>query len=102
VKKIAVLAFDGPWSHVRWSGQCFGLFIDLIQRRIVDFELVLTRKCGGDFDGAGQALEGESFRRMAARWRATGKDLRGLVHDRDAKVTKIIDEMQWDVVEFFD
>jgi hypothetical protein len=34
VRDIAVLALDGSWSHVRWSGQCFGLFIDLLQRKI--------------------------------------------------------------------
>jgi hypothetical protein len=93
-KKIAVMTFDGSWSHIRWSGQCFGLFIDLNQRRIVDFEFVPPRKCGGEFDCSGQ---GDSSRRMAERRKASRTHLPIWF----TTMSRTIDELQCEIVAFF-
>jgi hypothetical protein len=44
VTTASVLAFDGSWNHPRWGTQCLGCFIDLSQRKVVDFHI--ARKKG--------------------------------------------------------
>jgi hypothetical protein len=35
----SVLAFVGSWNHPRWGTQCLGCFINLSQRKAVDFHI---------------------------------------------------------------
>ena len=54
-------------------GQCFGCFIDLIQRKIVDFTVIRGKVKGRkrkdtDFDGPAQAMEPTVFERLIKRW----------------------------------
>jgi hypothetical protein len=51
VTTASVLAFDGSWNHPRWGTRCFGCFIDLSQRKVVDFHI--ARKKGKTKKGAG-------------------------------------------------
>jgi hypothetical protein len=57
----SVLAFDGSWNHPRWGPQCLGCFIDLYQRRVVDFHI--ARKKGQATKGRGTST------RHRRRWR---------------------------------
>ena len=71
VTTASVLAFDGSWNHPRWGTQCLGCFIDLSQRKVVDFHIARkkgkTKKGAGEVDAASQALEGISFEAMVTR-----------------------------------
>jgi hypothetical protein len=102
----SVLAFVGSWNHPRWGTQCLGCFIDLSQRKAVDFHIASkkgkTKKDAGEVDAASQALEGISFKAMATRWADRDEQVRAMVHDRDAKVSKIKERIVWGIGECFD
>jgi hypothetical protein len=102
----AVLAFDGAWNHPRWGTQCLGCFIDLKQKKVVDFRVVRkkgkTTRDSAAVDASSQALEGIAFDGLAKTWAKRGRGIRGLVHDRNGQVTKIVRKLGWRVVERFD
>jgi hypothetical protein len=102
----AVLSFDGSWNHPRWGTQCLGCFIDLALRKVVDFRIVKKKgKTTSDpdaVDASSQALEGIAFERLAGPWKTRGQKIRGLAHDRNGQVTKIVRDLGWAVVERFD
>jgi hypothetical protein len=48
-----VFSFDGSWNHPRWGTHCFGCFIDLIQRKIVDFTVIRSKVKDPEEEGHG-------------------------------------------------
>ena len=53
------LSFDGSWSHCRNASQCFGCFIDLTNRKIVDYYIVerSSKNYEGNYMGPSQGME---------------------------------------------
>jgi hypothetical protein len=99
------ISFDGAWSHAMRSRQCVGCFIVVsgYRPKIVDYQTSeWYRGMGGnEVQLASQALEGCVFNELARRWKGDCR-LRSLVHDQDAKVSLLLRENRWDILELFD
>jgi hypothetical protein len=99
----AGVGFDGSWSHVRRAPKCFGCFIDLLTRRVVDFEFFFPEPggLGGAVHVATQSMEGVIFRALAEKWRHTGR-VATLAHDQDAGISGTVRDLELDVFEMLD
>jgi hypothetical protein len=100
------LSFDAGWAHARRSSQCSGCFFahggNLDRPRIIDFDYTnFYRGNQPDAAVACQALEGIIFKDMATRARAV-PGVKWLVHDRDAKASKILSDGDWTWIELLD
>ena len=60
------LGFDGSWSHCRKAPQCFGCFMDLLSKKIVDYYVVekSTKWSEGNYNGTSQGIETECFSKL--------------------------------------
>jgi hypothetical protein len=92
VRRDGVVAFDGSWTHSRGGRLCVGIFIDCRTSKIVDFEFaeLAYDPQTGQADCSPQAVEPAAFGQLASRWRTSPPRIAGIVHDQDAKVSKII------------
>jgi hypothetical protein len=101
--KNTVIAFDGAWSHRRRAKECVVTIIDTRQKKVVDYEVVTKTKCGvpGDWDGSANGMELEALKRLLKRW-VGDENVSGVVHDNDAKASKLIHDLKWKVDEYFD
>jgi hypothetical protein len=101
-----VFSFDGSWNHPRWGTKCLSTFIDLDQRKIVDFDIREREgkglKQGGNHDGPPQTMEAAGFAVMRDRWRGRGTPIRAVAHDQDARVSRLMQELDWRVQEIHD
>jgi hypothetical protein len=60
---------------------------DLTSKRVVNFEIVrLTKAIQGNYEGSGNGMD----------------IVIGCVHDCDAKASKVLRQLEWDITEFFD
>jgi hypothetical protein len=103
MKKNTIIAFDGAWSHRRRAKECVVTIIDTTQKKVVDYEVVTKTKCGvpGDWEGSANGMELEALKRLLERW-VGDENVGGVVHDNDAKASKLIRDLQWKVTEYFD
>jgi hypothetical protein len=102
-----IIGTDGSWSQRRNAMHCLVDFIDVVQGKIVDFE-ILQRPSGflyGDYFGPANGMEVEGVRRIITRWQQVyqraNEKVAFYVHDRDAKTRKLISEL-WNKPELLD
>jgi hypothetical protein len=101
--KTTVIAFDGAWSHRHRTKECVVTIIETRQKKVVGHEVVTKTKCGvpGEWDGFANGMELETLTRRLKRW-VGDENVSGVVHDNDAKASKLIHELKWNVNEYFD
>jgi hypothetical protein len=100
----SAISFDGSWSHRRAALHCFGAFIDPLQHKVVDFDVVEQSQgqYKGDFEGTAQGMETAILTKMGARWKEDGK-VRYFCHDKDNHAMAILrDVLHWNLLEKFD
>jgi hypothetical protein len=79
------------------------MLVDVQQKRIVDFDIVLKTKPGvqGDWDGSSNGMEVRGLTRLIDRWK-TNEKVGGIVHDNDSKATAAIAAAEWNVTQWYD
>lgn len=97
------LSMDGSWSHRRNSNECVLDFIDLMQKKIVDFEFTTkdNHSLDGDYDGASNGMEIECLIKMIPRWKNDEKVV-SYTHDNDGKTRKAMQDHGWNIKELND
>jgi hypothetical protein len=79
------VSFDGGWDHNRNGNSCFGAIIDVGIKKVLDFEVAITRDETGEVVRSAQVLEHAAFQLIATRW---PEGFASVTHDKDLKLTK--------------
>lgn len=69
--KDIIVGLDGAWNHVRQGSCCIVTMIDIISKKIIDYEIVelLKHFVKGNANTYPKNLEAEGIRRLAIRWK---------------------------------
>jgi hypothetical protein len=103
MQRNSILAFDGAWGHRRHAKECIVMLVDLNQKRIVDFAIILKPKPGvkANWDGSPNGMELAGVKELIERWK-DNENVGGIVHDNDSKATAAINAAQWKVKQWYD
>jgi hypothetical protein len=99
----SIICIDGSWNHRRNGDFHIIDVIDYRTKKIVDFEILFKsspfRK--GNYVGSSNGMETEGMRRIIQRWKNDSR-VSIIVHDKDAKITKLIRDSGWNVLQNID
>lgn len=97
------LGFDGSWSHCRKASQCFGCFIDLLTKKIVDYYVAekYNKWYTGNYKGSSQAMETECFSKLSGKW-IGNKNIISICQDNDNDHSNIYQKTKWNVIRCVD
>ena len=103
ISNETILSFDGSWSHSRNASQCIGTFVDLSNKKIVDYHIAENDSYWnkGNYKGYPQGMETECFRNMASRWIHNDKVI-GICQDNDNDHGGILKELGWNIRIYVD
>lgn len=99
----STIAMDGSWSHRRNANECVFEFVDLNQKKIVDFEFPTkdNHSITGDYIGFSNGMEIDCLKKMIKRLKNNNKVI-SYSHDRDGKTKNVMEEMGLVITEIND
>jgi hypothetical protein len=91
-----VISFDGSWDHRRNGGKCCVSVFSQRTHKVVDYIVIERADCpiSQNMEVAGLKIMFERLRNCLA--------ISGYVHDKDAKATKAIRDLKWNIEEYLD
>lgn len=103
VQQCAVLSMDGSYGTRRNSTVCVIELIDNKTNKIVDYEVVHknNKRRNSEYTGSSKGMEVYGAKKLIERWK-NNENVKYLVHDQDAAVSKVIRDSGWNIVELFD
>jgi hypothetical protein len=99
----STICIDGSWNHRRNGNFCIVEVIDFRTQKIVDFEIIYktTPFKTGNYEGHSNGMELAATEKLLKRWINDPK-VAVIVHDKDSKITKLIRESNWSVLQSYD
>ena len=98
-----VISFDGSWNHRRRGSQCLFSVICRQTGRVIE-SIILSNKVEEDnpnFCAHSNLMEAHGLK-IAINKLRTLPQIRGYVHDNDAKARKIMQDSGWGLTEYLD
>ena len=100
IQENSIISIDGALDHRRHGSACIVTFIDIVTRKIIDFEIDFQDKqfVEGNTKECSCNLEKVCVERLVERWKSSQK-VSFYTHDNDGVTRNIFEKSGWNVTE---